>query len=68
MSKVDELKKQIEGLASEEFTEIFHWMSEVNCETWDREIVTDSQAGKLDFLTREVEEEKAKGNLNSICF
>jgi hypothetical protein len=53
MSKLDELKVEIESLPGEEFAEIFRWLSEKNWERWDKEIEADSRAGKLDFLIRE---------------
>jgi hypothetical protein len=61
MSRIDSLKAQIESLPSEEFAEIFRWLSEKDWERWDQEIAADSDAGRLDFLEREVREEKAKG-------
>ncbi len=61
MSKIDELKAAIEGLPTEELAELFRWLSEKDWERWDKEIEADSQAGRLDFLVREVREEKAKG-------
>jgi hypothetical protein len=66
MSKIDELKADIERLPSEEFAELFHWLSEKEWESWDKEIEADSQAGRLDFLVREAQEEKAKGILKEL--
>jgi hypothetical protein len=66
MSKIDELKADIERLPSEEFAELFHWLSEKGWEGWDKEIEADSQAGRLDFLVREAHEEKAKGILKEL--
>lgn len=66
MSKVDELKTEIERLPQEEFTELVRWLSEKDWERWDKEIEADSEAGKLDFLMREVLEEKAKGTLKDL--
>ncbi len=66
MSKIDKIKTEIESLPSEEFAEIFRWLSEKDWERWDKEIETDSQAGKLDFLVREAREEKSKGNLKDL--
>ena len=63
MSKIDELKTDIERLSSEEVAELFRWLSEKEWESWDKEIEADSQAGRLDFLVREAHEEKAKGTL-----
>jgi hypothetical protein len=66
MSKMDELKAEIERLPSEEVAEIFRWLSEKEWERWDKEIEADSQAARLDFLVREAQEEKAKGNLKDL--
>ena len=49
MPKIDNLKAQIESLPSEEFAEIFRWLSEKGWERWDKEIEADSQAGKARF-------------------
>jgi wyosine [tRNA(Phe)-imidazoG37] synthetase (radical SAM superfamily) len=61
MSKVDQLKAELESLSSEEFAEIFRWMSEKDWERWNNKIETDSQSGRLDFLVRDARERKAKG-------
>ena len=63
MSKIDELKADIERLPSEEVSELFRWLSEKEWENWDKEIEADSEAGKLDFLVREAHEGKSKGTL-----
>ncbi len=44
MSKIDELKADIERLSSEELAELFRWLSEKEWESWDKEIEADSQA------------------------
>jgi hypothetical protein len=66
MSKVDELKTEIERLPQEEFAELVRWLSEKDWERWDKESEADSEAGKLDFLMREAREEKAKGTLKDL--
>jgi hypothetical protein len=66
MSKIDELKADIERLPSEELAELFRWLSAREWESWDKEIDADSQAGRLDFLVREAREEKAKGTLKDM--
>ena len=66
MSKVDELKTEIERLPKEEFTELLRWLSEKDWETWDKEIEADSEAGKLDFLVCEALDAKAKGTLKNL--
>jgi hypothetical protein len=66
MSKVEKLKKEIEELPKEEFTELFQWLSEKDWENWDREIETDSESGKLDFLVKEARQAKKKGTLKNL--
>jgi len=66
MSKVDDLKTEIEKLSREEFTELVRWLSEKDWKRWDEEIEADSDAGKLDFLMREALDEKAKGTLKDL--
>lgn len=66
MSKVDELKTEIERLPQEEFAELVRWLSEKDWEWWDKEIEANSAAGKLDFLVREALEEKAKVMLKDL--
>ncbi len=66
MSKIDELKTEIERLPQEEFIELVQWLSEKHWERWDKEIEAASEAGKLDFLMREALEEKAKGTLKDL--
>ena len=66
MSKIDDLKADIEGLPSQEQAELFRWLSEKDWEGWDKEIEADSKSGRLDFLVREAHEEKAKGKLKEM--
>jgi hypothetical protein len=66
MSKVDELKTEIERLPQEEFAELVRWLSEKDWKRWDKQIEADAEAGKLDFLMREALEEKAKGTLKDL--
>jgi hypothetical protein len=63
VSRIEDLKLEIERLPSEEFNELFRWLSEKDWERWDKQIEADSRAGKLNFLVREAHEEKAKGTL-----
>jgi hypothetical protein len=66
MSKVEELKMEIERLREEEFTELVRWLSEKDWERWDKEIEADSAAGRLDFLVHEALDAKAKGSLKDL--
>ena len=66
MSKVEELKSEIERLPAEEFAELFRWLSEKDWARWDSEIAADSEAGKLEFLVSEALDAKAKGKLKDL--
>ena len=66
MSKVDELKSEIEQLPESEFTELVRWLSEKDWERWDKEIEADSEAGNLDFLVREALDAKGKRTLKDL--
>ena len=66
MSKIDELKTEIERLPENEFTELVRWLSEKDWGRWDQEIEADSEGGKLDFLVREALDAKTKGTLKDL--
>jgi len=66
MSKIEQLKAEIESLPSEELAEIIRWLSEKDWQRWDQEIEADSQSGNLDFLVREAKEEKKKETLKDL--
>lgn len=66
MSKVDELKTEIERLPKEEFAGLVRWLSEKDWERWDKQIEADSEAGKLDFLVRDALDAKAKGTVKDL--
>ena len=66
MSKIEELKSDIERLSSEEAAELFRWLSERKWESWDKEMEADSHAGRLDFLVQEARQAKARGTLKEL--
>jgi hypothetical protein len=66
MAKLDELKREIEQLPTEQVSELFRWLSEKDRERWDNEIEADSQSGELDFLLREARDAKSKGKLKEL--
>ena len=66
MSKVDQLKADIEKLPGEELAELYRWLSDKDWESWDKQIEADSKAGRLDFLVREAHQQKAKGTLKDL--
>jgi len=66
MSTISEIKEAIEILPEEDYIQLRQWFSEKDWEKWDRQILSDSEAGKLDFLIKEALEEKSKGKLKEL--
>ena len=66
MSKVVEIERAIESLDNDEYAELRQWFTEREWGKWDRQIEKDSEAGRLDFLIKEVHEEKKKGRLGKL--
>ncbi len=66
MAKVEEIQVAIESLSYQEYIRLRHWFSERDWKRWDRQIETDSDSGKLDFLIEEALNEKAKGILKEL--
>ena len=66
MLNVNEIKKAIESLPEKDFIQLRQWFSEKNWVKWDRQIETDGEAGKLDFLVEEALDEKRDGKLKDL--
>jgi len=66
MSTIDQIKAQIERLPEGDIAEIFRWLSAKDWERWDRQVEADSEAGRLDFLIREAQQEKSQGKLKDL--
>ncbi|MBM4124231.1 MAG: hypothetical protein FJ246_04660 [Nitrospira sp.] len=66
MSKVEEIQAAIEALSKDEYVRLREWFSEREWEKWDKQVASDSDSGKLDFLAKEALEEKSKGRLRTL--
>jgi hypothetical protein len=66
MSTVSEIKEAIETLPEKDYIQLRQWFSEKDWNKWDKQILADSEAGKLDFLIKEALEEKSKGKLKEL--
>lgn len=66
MLTVEEIKTAIDSLPEKEYVRLRSWFSKKDWEKWDREIVKDSEAGKLDFLIQEALHEKNRGTLKDL--
>jgi len=50
MSKVEAIERQIRRLSPEDLYALRAWFAAFDAEVWDRQIETDTRAGKLDAL------------------
>jgi hypothetical protein len=66
MLTIEEIKTAIDALPEQEYISLRNWFSEKDWEKWDREIIEDSDAGKLDFLIQEALHEKSCGTLRAL--
>ena len=63
MGTLEEIESAIGRLTHEEFVRLAEWFRERENAEWDRQMEQDAAAGKLDFLWKEAEEERAAGTL-----
>ncbi len=66
MATVKELQQAILKLPEEDYAELLRWLLELDWEKWDRELEEDVQAGRLDALSAEAIEARAKGILKPL--
>jgi hypothetical protein len=66
MTRIEEIEHAVDSLAVEEYRQFRQWFLERDWSAWDRQIEADSAAGKLDFLIKEVGEEKKLGRLKDL--
>lgn len=61
MTNVQLIEDQIQHLDNQSFAALRNWFIEYEHTRWDRQIATDSEAGKLDFLIDEALAEHRAG-------
>jgi len=66
MSQVAKIKKKIEQLPKQEYDDLRQWFSERDSGKWDKQIIEDSNSGKLDFLAKEAFQEKNSNRLKAL--
>jgi len=66
MTRLEQIKEAIEGLPEKDFGRLRKWLADKDYERWDREIVSDAKAGKLDFLAEEAARDKKRGKLGDL--
>ncbi len=58
MSNITEIQGAILALPGADYLQFRRWFSELDWAKWDRQIESDSESGKLDFLIAEARESK----------
>jgi tRNA A22 N-methylase len=53
---ITEIQEAILDLPETEYTQLREWLSDLDWNRWDQQIVADSEAGKLDSLVAEARE------------
>ena len=61
MMKVEQIKVAVTNLPLAELTSFRKWIDEFYAQQWDRQIEDDLEAGRLDSLLAEVDEEYEAG-------
>jgi hypothetical protein len=65
-ARANDIKAAIEALPEDEYAQLRQWFADRDWEIWDRQLELDSEAGKLDFLIKEVLDEKRKEELKEL--
>ncbi len=66
MSQIHEIQKAVESLSDQDYKEFRQWFYDKENNRWEEQIKRDSESGVLDFLIKEVREEKKLGNLKDL--
>ena len=66
MSKVKKIEQEIERLSRSEFAQLRDWILERDWQSWDAQIERDVQAGKLDELIGESQEDYRAGRTREL--
>ncbi len=66
MSTVDEIKSAIEQLNLQDRAELARWLHGWEDDDWDKQIAADVEAGKLNKLLAEVDEDVRAGRLRDL--
>ncbi len=63
MNSIEEIKSAIETLDDEDQAKLAEWFWHRDDDDWDRQMVADLAAGKLDHLLKQADEDIAEGRL-----
>lgn len=66
MSEVQELQTRVRKLSPASFAKFRVWFDEYENRRWDKQIASDSKAGKFDSLIKRAREEFARGKAREL--
>jgi hypothetical protein len=66
MTRVEQLEEAVGSLPVDEYRQFRDWFIEREWSEWDKQIASDSDSGKLDFLLEEAANEKMQGRLHPL--
>jgi predicted nucleic acid-binding protein len=66
MTKLEKIEHDITTLSREELQKLSDWLAEYQADLWDRQIVEDAKAGKLDRLIEEAKKDIAAGKIRPL--
>ncbi len=65
-SSITEIQRAIVSLPKADYAQLRRWLDEYDWAEWDRQIESDSDAGKLDFLVDQAVEAKRRSTLEKL--
>ena len=66
MTMVMKIEEEIKSLPKSEFSKLKEWFLEYDSKMWDKEILRDSQMGKLDNLAQQAIEDYKNSRYKSL--
>ena len=60
---IDQIKEAIRAASPRERWELLEWLDQLANEEWDRQIVQDAKAGKLDRFLKDAEDDLKAGRV-----
>lgn len=61
MGQLEQLEERVRSLSAAELSEFRVWFAEFDAQVWDEQIVSDSNAGRLDALVEQAVSEHLAG-------
>jgi hypothetical protein len=66
MTKLERIERDISSLSAEELARFREWFASFDADAWDRQIESDSAAGKLDELIAEARTDLKAGRVQEL--